>query len=65
MGKLGTDGVPDFMNFYTKQRKLRHVNYDERFNMPAASRVLTQAYQEQNDKLEALTDMGSRWQLLA
>ena len=60
-GKLGTDGVPDFMNFYMKPK---HVNYNERFDVHAAAGVLDRVYQEQNEKLEALTDQGSGWQLL-
>ena len=27
LGKLGTDGVPDFMNFYMRQEEPKHVYY--------------------------------------
>ena len=65
LGKLGADGVADIMNFYMRQEEPLHVDYDPaRFNLPAASRALTQVYQEQNEKLEALTEQGSGWQLL-
>ena len=63
--KLGTDGVPDFMNFYMKQEDPKHVNYNERFDVHGAVGVLDSVYQEQNEKLETLTDQGSGWQLLS
>ena len=50
--KLGTDGVPDFMNFYMKQEDPKHVNYNERFDVHGAVGVLDSVYQEQNEKLE-------------
>ena len=64
LGKLGNDGVPDFMNFYMKQEEPKHVNYNARFAVCGATGVLDRVYQEQNEKLEALTDQGSGWQLL-
>ena len=52
------------MSFYIRQEEPKHANYYESFNMPAASRVINEVYQEQNEKLEALTERGSGWQLV-
>ena len=65
LGKLGTDGEPDFMDFFMRQEEPKHVNYDaRRFDVHAAVGVLDRVFQEQNEKLKALTDMGSGWKLL-
>ena len=52
------------MSFYIRQEEPKHVNYYESFNMPAAFRVINEVYQEQNEKLEALTERGSGWRLV-
>ena len=44
LGKLGNDGVPDFMTFYMRQEEPKHVNYNARFDVHGAAGVLDRLF---------------------